>query len=424
MSFSGKKKEATEVGESRLPRALSFVLPQKKEGKLVAWSLRFLCVMAFVALFGDFMANEKPLWCKLEGKHYFPVLKQYAVDLGVAKWDARFLEKSWSEHTFDAVIFPPIPYSASTIDLKNSSYKSPFGKQQVPGIRLRHWLGTDRLGHDVAAGLIAGTRVALLVGLVAMSIATAIGVFLGAIAGYFGDDRFRVARLRFWLNLLALFPAVFYGFCVPEIGGSSEQSLLKGLFTFLAIMAAANLLASGLGKIIARQTTFTLPLDLIVMRGVEVLNAIPGLLLLLSLVAVLQKSSILNVVIAIGLIRWTGICRYMRAELLKVKTAGYVEAARAMGFSDRRILLRHALPNAMTPVLITVAFGAASAILLESTLSFLGIGVADGSMTWGRLLAEARQYPGAWWLAVFPGMAIFITVTSLNVLGEHFSEAK
>lgn len=396
-----------------------------RRNRRAVWSLRILYVLVFVGVFGDFIANEKPLYCKIDGVRYFPVFKQYAVDLGLSDWGARFFQNEWTEHPYQAVVFPPVPYSANSLDLKNSNYRSPFAEQKVASTRWRHWLGTDRLGHDVLAGLIAGTRVALLVGLIAMSIATAIGILAGALAGYFGDEGFRTSRIRLLLNIVGLFSGWFYGFAarsyaITEPG--SNAPLLTGLGIFCGMLLLSNLAAYFLEKIPAFGKRIAVPVDLLVMRAIEVLNSVPALLLLLSFVAVLQKSSIFYVMIIIGLIRWTGIARFLRAGLLKIKHLGYVEAARALGFSDWRILFRHALPNALGPVLITIAFGVASAILLESVLSFLGIGVGEEGMTWGRLLAGARQYPAAWWLALFPGGAIFVAVTIFNLIGEGLTE--
>ena len=125
----------------------------------------------------------------------------------------------------------------------------------------------------------------------------------------------------------------------------------------------------------------------------------------------------------IGLTGWTGIARFIRAELLKVRNLEYIEAAHALGYSESRTLLKHAIPNSLSPVLISIAFGIASAILVESTLSFLGIGVPAETMTWGSMLSSARQSPSAWWLAIFPGFAIFITVTWYNLVGEGLTDA-
>jgi peptide/nickel transport system permease protein len=396
-----------------------------RRSRRAVWSLRILYVLVFVGVFGDFIANDKPLYCKIEGVHYFPVFKLYAVELGLSDWHARFFQNEWTDHPYQAVVFPLVPYSANSLDLKNSNYRSPFAEQKVASTRWRHWLGTDRLGHDVLAGLIAGTRVALLVGLIAMSIATVIGILAGALAAYFGDDGFRTSRIRLLLNAVGLFFGWFYGFparsyAITESDGNG--ALLTGLAIFCGILLLSNLAAHFLEKIPAFGKRIAVPVDLLVMRAIEVLNSVPGLLLLLSFVAVLQKSSIFYVMIIIGLIRWTGIARFLRAELLKIKHLGYVEAARALGFGHWRTLFRHALPNALGPVLITIAFGVASAILLESVLSFLGLGVGEEGVTWGRLLAGARRYPAAWWLALFPGGAIFVAVTIFNLIGEGLTE--
>ena len=138
---------------------------------------------------------------------------------------------------------------------------------------------------------------------------------------------------------------------------------------------------------------------------------------------IIDQPSIFTLVFLIGIIFWTGIARFVRAELLKIRTLDYVQAAKAMGFSHTRIFLQHALPKAMGPVLITVAFGVAGAVLVEATLSFLGIGVSDGQITWGTILKEARTSPEAWWLAIFPGLAIFFTILIFNMIGEGLKEA-
>ncbi len=407
----------------------SLVWRRFRKRRMARWSWRVLLGLGLVALFADFIANEKPLYCKLGGKAYFPVFKQYAVDLGFAKWDTAFLQKSWDEHQYEAAIFPIIPYSATTLDLRNSNYRSPFKSQTLRSWRWRHWLGTDQLGRDVAAGMVTGTRVALLVGIISMGIATLIGLLLGSLAGYFGDDRMKASWPKLVLNFIALFLAWFYGFSARSFtlseaakNGGLGLELLKSFAIVLLVFLLANGLAFLINKVV-KTGSITLPLDLIIMRAVEVMNAVPGLLLLLAMVAILEKSSIFYVMAIIGLLRWTPVTRFLRAELLKIRSLGYIEAARAMAFPEWRILWRHALPNAIGPVLIVVAFGAASAILMESTLSFLGIGIGSGGVTWGSMLSAVRSNPSAWWLAVFPGLAIFVSVTIFNLIGDGLSEA-
>lgn len=399
---------------------------QFRRSRLSRWSLRAFYLLILIALLADFISNEKPLYCRLDGKTCFPVLHQYAVDLGLASWEARFVQARWQELPYDQVVFAPIPYSAHTLDRRNMNYRGPFDSQRVSGWRFRHWLGTDQIGRDVMAGMIRGTRIALLVGLVAMAIATLIGLLLGALAGYFGDRHLRVGRGHLLLSVLALGPALFYGFSVRGYAlreGPFGRELLISLAILSAILAAANLLALGLRPVPWFRKPLAVPADFLVMRLIEIINAIPALLLILSVVAIIRKPSVINVMVIIGLLSWTGVAQFIRAELLRIRQQEYIEAAQALGFSDWRILFRHALPNALAPVLITVAFGIAGAVLLESFLSFLGIGLAAESVTWGTMLNLARHNINAWWLAVFPGVAIFFTVTLFNLIGEGLTEA-
>lgn len=400
------------------------------KNRLAKWSLRVLIVIFFIALFSDFIANEKPLYCKIEGKTYFPVLKQYAVDLGWSKWETKFYQTPWQDHDYEKVVMPPIPYSHFTLDHKNIHYVSPLGNQNVPSKRYWHWLGTDQFGRDVLAGMIRGTRIAMLIGVLSMFIATLIGLLLGSLAGFFGDTHFRISRVRFWLNLVGIILGYFYAFQarsytirVANENGTFGIEVIRSLFIFFVIVLLFNLLSKAFERISFFAKKITIPLDLIIMRLIEIINAIPTLFLLLAAVTILEKPSIISVMVIIGLLRWTTIARFIRAELLRVRSLEFIEAAEAMGFSDRRIIIRHAIPNAIAPVLITIAFGVASAILIEAFLSFLGIGLENDEITWGLLLSFARESTMSWWLAIFPGLAIFVTVTIFNLIGDGLTEA-
>lgn len=162
--------------------------------------------------------------------------------------------------------------------------------------------------------------------------------------------------------------------------------------------------------------------DLALSRVIELMLAIPTFFLLL-VVAATFPPSIYWVMAILGLTGWVGIARFVRGEFLKVRAMDYVAAAQAAGASDLRIMFRHVLPNAIAPVLVSMAFGIASAILTESGLSFLGIGVPAQLVTWGSLLAVAQSTPSAWWLAVFPGAAIFVTVLAYALLGDALRDA-
>jgi peptide/nickel transport system permease protein len=164
-------------------------------------------------------------------------------------------------------------------------------------------------------------------------------------------------------------------------------------------------------------------IDLIGMRLVEIFDAIPTLLLLLCFVALFTPNLYIMMAI-IGLTNWVGYAYFVRAEFLSLRDRDFVHAARAAGLPLRSILFKHMLPNGLTPVIVTASFGVASAILYESTLSFLGIGLVDEA-SWGNLLNQALGEGGSfyWWIALYPGLAIFVTVFAYNLIGEALRDA-
>ena len=215
----------------------------------------------------------------------------------------------------------------------------------------RHILGTDSLGRDCLSRLIYGARISLLVGFVAVGIATLVGTILGAIAGYYGR----------WV-------------------------------------------------------------DLAIMRFVDIMLCFPSIFLIMAVIAFLEPS-IWNIMAVIGLTGWMGVARLVRAEFLSLKQRDFVLAARLSGASDARIVFSHILPNALAPVLVSATLGVGGAILTESALSFLGIGVQPPDPSWGNMLTEGKDnLEIAWWLSVFPGLAILLTVLSYNLLGEGLRE--
>jgi peptide/nickel transport system permease protein len=299
-----------------------------------------VCVFAFMALFADFLANDKPYYLRYQGKTYFPIFRSYIVGAKLGQWPGELLNVDFKKLEGAQAIFPPIPFRPSNINLLEP-LEPPSAK---------HLFGTDKLGRDVMAGMIHGSRISLSIGFVAVGIAVAIGVVLGAIAGYFGA----------WI-------------------------------------------------------------DLIISRVFEIMLSIPTFFLLITVAALLPPSIYLTMLI-IGATSWVGIARFTRNEFLRIRTQDYVTSAIALGVTDRKVMFKHILPNALAPVIVSVVLGIAGAILVESSLSFLGIGVPAQLVTWGSILREASSTTFAWWLAVFPGFAIFITVLAYYLVGEGLRE--
>lgn len=223
-------------------------------------------------------------------------------------------------------------------------------------LEIRHqtfWLGTDRYGRDILSRLIIGVRVSLAVGLITVVLSLSIGIFLGAIAGYYG--------------------------------GKTDQ---------------------------------------LIMWFLNVIWSIPTLLLVFALTILLGKG-FWQVFIAIGLTMWVNVARIVRGQVLAVKSLEYVEAARALGYSDSRIIGRHILPNILGPVMVIAASNFASAIVIEAGLSFLGIGVQPPQPSWGLMIKENFNFiithnP---MLALAPGIAIMLLVLAFNLLGNGLRDA-
>lgn len=261
-----------------------------------------------------------------------------------------------------------------------ASFISPYNPYEIDSKHvlespsMEHFLGTDDLGRDVFSRMIYASRIALAIGFIAVGIATVIGIVLGALAGYYGKWVDRIIR---WFTDTML--------SIPTF------------FLILAVIAYVN--PDAWNEILPRM----------MIRLLEITIMDPG---------------ILTIMIVIGLTSWMGVTRLVRAEFLSLKEREFVLAAKAIGASNMRIIFRHIMVNSMSPVFVSAVFGVAGAILVESALSFLGLGVQPPVPSWGNILSLGKDnIEIAWWLSVFPGLAILITVLGYNLLGEGLRDA-
>jgi len=163
--------------------------------------------------------------------------------------------------------------------------------------------------------------------------------------------------------------------------------------------------------------------DAILMRFVDIMLAFPTFFLILAVIAILEPN-IFTIMAVIGVTGWMDVARLVRAEFLTLKERDFVDAARALGMKNKRLIVRHILPNALSPVFVAATFGVAGAILTESGLSFLGLGVQPPDPSWGNILTAGKDnIEIAWWLSLYPGLAILITVLSYNLVGEGLRDA-
>lgn len=417
--------------ETKKERAYwNYFLKQFKGNRFAFFSFNFLIFLVLIASLGDFLANDKPLVVRNNGQYYFPVFKSYLVDMGLASWQDDFVNLDWKQNEFQFSVWPLIPYSPTEQNLSSNREIGPFSKQDVKSIRWHHWLGTDKLGRDILSGLIHGTRYALTIGLLSMGIAAIIGVFFGSIAGYFGDDKIKIKLISLIIYPIVLFISCFWIFIsrsheLTDALKGSKWDFLSELMISITIFLLMIIIAKGIIIIFKKNKLMSMqinaPLDISISRLIELVITIPVLFLIISLMAV-SNPSLYLVMLIIGFTQWTGIARFIRAEILRVKQLDYIEAANALGYSNFRIIIKHVIPNSLTPVFISISFGIASAILIEATLSFLGLSPTD-IVTWGSMLKGAREFSAPWWLAMFPGLAIFMTVTVFNLIGEGLTDA-
>jgi peptide/nickel transport system permease protein len=221
------------------------------------------------------------------------------------------------------------------------------------------------------------------------------------------------------LSLRLQAPGTAHWLGTDEYGRDVLARMLYGgrvsLTVGLVAVAIATLIGILLGAIAGY---FGGWVDQVIMRFVDIVLCIPTLFLILIMI-VFVGPSLFNIMVIIGLTSWPDLARLVRAEFLTLKQRDYVLAARAMGVPNFVIIFRHILPNAMAPVFVSATFGVAGAILLESGLSFLGLGVQPPSASWGNILSAGKDYiTQAWWLTLMPGLAIFLTVLAYNLLGD------
>jgi peptide/nickel transport system permease protein len=164
--------------------------------------------------------------------------------------------------------------------------------------------------------------------------------------------------------------------------------------------------------------------DTVLMRFTDMMLAFPRLVLLIVVIAVFESPSIWLVVVVLGLTGWMGTSRIVRGEVLSLREREFVQAARALGMGDLRIIMRHVIPNTMAPVIVSATLGIGLTILTEASLSFLGLGVQPPTPSWGNMVADGRDaLTEAWWIATFPGLAIVLTVVAFNLLGDGLRDA-
>lgn len=315
----------------------------------------------------------------------------------------------------------PLPYAPNYLDLQHP-FLAPFTAE---ALATGHLLGTDGLGRDLLANMLYGARTAFFISLPVMLLATLIGVAVGTTAGYFGNQGLRrpLYRVLCWLTTMPF--GLYYGVYLPlqlYLQGAALSYGLIALAILAGVVILLGLLFRGGGRLFTSwQKEVSIPVDGAVLRLIEALSSIPRFVLILVLASFLPPSlPLLSLLLIFTL--WPATARLSRAEMLRIKHLPYFEAARSIGNHPSRLIWRHALPNLFGPTLVAFTFGLGGVLALESTLSFLQIGVPTTLVSWGRTISGIRGNTAAWWLVVFPGGMLSLTVLALYTCSYCFSK--
>lgn len=287
----------------------------------------------------------------------------------------------------------PLPYLPGVPDLAHVA--------QPPGTISRHWLGTDPQGRDVLSVLVFGARTAVLLTLPAAVLSALLGALMGGAAGFWGNK----ARLPVPYWLLA--------------ASGAWWALRLPLPNIALALAAGGVGVAALARLQHRAfPTWPVPINAVVMGTATTLDTIPRLILVVAVAAGAGVSSgaLLGL---LTLTAWPHPARLVRAQMLRVRELPFVEAAHATGIPVFRVWFRHALPHALQPLRTAMPLSVASLLGLESTLSFLGVGLSPEVASWGRLLGTVREEPAAWWLILLPGICLIFTIISLIQLSRQ-----
>ncbi len=358
-------------------------------------------ILLWIALFAPLLSNNKPIICRSESGWSCPIFNRQGHD---------------HEGRCRVVLRPLLPFHPSELDTRISNPAPPWTKSADGRI---HYLGTDEYGRDVAAGLIYGTRLSVCIALLSMGIAALLGIVIGIPAGRFQHSNPRMTVLSLAIGGLLV---LYGGWVLYWYGGWLKWRTILSLVVGLGI--AGYLMYKLLFRLFPklRSATVILRVDGMMRWTLEWISALPGIFVLLVVLGKILPPGILTVSLLIGLLNFPHKANIIRTEVERLHRQPFVRNAILMGLSPLQLAVRYYLPILFPILGISVLSGMATAIVLESTLSFLGMGLATETMTWGSMLGSTRKYFDAWWLGIFPGLLIYLSVYSLYAWSERLQK--
>ncbi len=372
----------------------------KQIGLKIAYAIVLL--FTFFAIFASLIANERPIYIENQGKSSWPIFTS-------ANWEFNCSEQTCTRR------YTLIPFSPSTIDA-SSIYAPPGEKSEEYGYR--HLLGSDELGRDVLAAIIHGSRTALLISGLAAFLALVMGLLYGMILGYYGDDRLGFSSYQL-IGFMIISILVFFLFAFTRnlcLGMyiSPRNFILIGFILLMLYLTGIYQLK----YIRSKGKSIQLRLDDVGMRLIDLVKALPALFIVLFVLQIVEGQAVTTLVLLIAFLLWAPITRHARAETIRLRENPAIQSAILSGRSDMYIMRHHVLPFIVRPLFVTLSFSMAGAILLEATLSFLGLGLPVDHVSWGTMINAARTESSAWWLLVFPGICMLLLIWSFQHIGR------
>ncbi len=359
--------------------------------KFILYSIAtFLLLLAVGA---EFIANDDPILYEFNDQWHCGACKEWG---------------SSTEHQTPGeareIINPIVSFGANTLS-PEGLYLQPPMTEEGQGV---HWLGTDSQSRDVFAGLVYGTRYALLIGAISVLFALGVGFFLGASAAYYGNKRLRRPPAA-WLSGMLLLVILIY------------------LYFFHLLSLPLILVSVGLLLLLiyfwpAGRHNWSLPIDQWVTKGIELFDSLPALFVLLAWSATIDSWNIWNLSLLIAFFRWPTFARLIRAEMSRWANSSWIQSLRDLKMSDLWIIRTQLINLILVPISVHAAFSIAGAVSIEATLSFLGFGLGAEVQSWGRLLSDARQFFQAWWLVVFPGLLLVLFLWWTNQCAQQLQK--
>lgn len=385
--------------------------------KFNLWSYRlawiYLVLIFVVGLIGPLFTSNAPWKLETSQQTIYPAWQSYLDELGIKNAPESWELKDWKAET-GIKTENLIPYDPTYLDLTAVGGKSPSEASN-------HLLGTDLYGRDVLSGLIEGCRVSLYIGFQSLFFILLFAFLFSILSAYYGNESLKLNALQ--ISSIVILSCILAYYLFVAFNSGRLFILVIKLILFLIVLLAIVYLSKSI-FVFPRLKKFKIPLDKLGLKFYELYSSIPSLILLLILIGIQSSKGIFNLSLIFGVLIWPILYRYLRIEFQQEKAKNSYLSYQNMGYNDFRIIFIHLLPNIIKTIINPLIFIFISIIITEATLSFLGLGLEDDIISWGKILAQARQRIDAWWLVLFPGLLLFLTLYSLNIIAKYWQVDK